>query len=153
MSRSSFTPLHKGLEATLDRLGLEGGLASVLIPRVWPQVVGEEVARRTHPGLLRQGRLQVIVGDSVWLQQLTMLKPAILAGLASHLGSRIVRDIFFTLGTPPAPPARPQSGSRTADASLSPELEKRLEEVLRPVRDPECRDVLARILIQAWRAD
>ena len=86
MSRSSFTPLQKAVEMTLDRLGLGVGMVNVVVHRVWSEVVGEKVASRSQPGLLKNGRLQVTVGDAVWLQQLTMLKPAILAGLESHLG-------------------------------------------------------------------
>ena len=151
MSRSGFTPLQKALEMILQRLGLEVGMANVVVHRVWPHVVGEEVARRSQPGLLRKGRLQVTVADAVWLQQLTMLKPAILASLESHLGSRAVRDIFFTLGPcPDAAAPRPEPVSRGQGDPPSPELEERLREILQPVRDSECREVLARILRKTW---
>ena len=136
---------------TLQRLGLEVGMANVVVHRVWPHVVGEEVARRSQPGFLRKGRLQVTVADAVWLQQLTMLKPAILASLESHLGSRAVRDIFFTLGPcPDAAAPRPEPVSRGQGDPPSPELEERLREILQPVRDSECREVLARILRKTW---
>jgi predicted nucleic acid-binding Zn ribbon protein len=136
----------------LQRLGLEVGMANVVVHRVWPHVVGEEVARRSQPGLLRKGRLQVTVADAVWLQQLTMLKPAILASLESHLGSRAVRDIFFTVGTCPnaAAAPRPEPVSRGQGDPPSPEVEERLREILQPVRDSECREVLARILRKTW---
>jgi len=135
---------------TLHRLGLDVGMANVVVHRVWSHVVGEEVARRSHPGLLRNGRLQVTVSDAVWLQQLTMLKPAILASLESHLGSRAVRDIFFTVGTCPNAAARPEPASQGHSDPPSPELEERLTQVLEPVRDSECREVLARILRKTW---
>jgi predicted nucleic acid-binding Zn ribbon protein len=152
VSRSGFTPLQKALETILQRLGLEVGMANVVVHRVWPHVVGEEVARRSQPGLLRKGRLQVTVADAVWLQQLTMLKPAILASLESHLGSRAVRDIFFTLGPCPDTAAAPrlEPVSRGQGDPPSPELEERLREILQPVRDSECREVLARILRKTW---
>jgi hypothetical protein len=132
-------------------MGLDVGMANMVVHRVWPEVVGEEVARRSQPGLLRKGRLQVTVADAVWLQQLTMLKPAILARLESHLGSRAVRDIFFTLGTCPgtaAPGAEPASPGQGKPPS--PELEERLRKILQPVGDSECREVLARILRKTW---
>jgi len=151
VSHSGFTPMQKALEVTLHQLGLDVGMATVLVHRVWSHVVGEEVARRSQPGLLRKGRLQVTVADAVWLQQLTMLKPAILASLESHLGSRAVRDIFFTLGPcPDAAAPRPEPVSRGQGDPPSPELEERLREILQPVRDSECREVLARILRKTW---
>lgn len=150
MTRSGFTPLQKALETTLQGLGLEAGMANVVVHRVWSHVVGEEVARRSQPGLLRNGRLQVTVADAVWLQQLTMLKPTILASLESHLGSRAVREIFFTLGTCPNAPAQPEPASRGQGDPPSPELEERLAQVLQPVLDSDCREVLTRILRKAW---
>ncbi|MFQ5847058.1 MAG: DUF721 domain-containing protein [Candidatus Methylomirabilales bacterium] len=150
MSHSGFTSLRKAVEMTLDRFGLGGGAANVVVHRVWAEVVGEEVARRSQPGLLKNGRLQVTVGDAVWLQQLTMLKPAILAGLESHVGSRVVQDIFFVLGVPSAPTARPEPPARRGSGPLSPEMQGRLREVLRPIQDQECREVLTRILRKAW---
>ena len=150
MSHSNFTPLQKALEVTLHQLGLDVGMATVLVHRVWSHVVGEEVARRSQPGLLRNGRLQVTVADAVWLQQLTMLKPAILKSLESHLGSRAVWDIFFVVGTWPTATARPEPTSRGQGNPRSPEFEERLTQVLQPVQDAECREVLARILRKAW---
>lgn len=153
MSHSGFTPFHKAVEVTLEGLGLGIGVATVVIHRVWSGVVGEEVARRSQPALLKNGRLQVTVGDSVWLQQLTMLKPKILAGLESHLGPGVVRDIFFILGSPSASAARPERISRGRTRPSPSETPERLQDVLRPVQDQECREVLARILRKAWEMD
>ncbi|MFQ5882018.1 MAG: DUF721 domain-containing protein [Candidatus Methylomirabilales bacterium] len=153
MRGPGFISLQKAMEATLDRLGLGAGLANVVIHRVWSEVVGEEVACRSQPGLLRNGRLQVTVGDAVWLQQLTMLKPKILTNLKTHLGSQVVREIFFTLGNPSFPPPRPEPTRRAKSNPLSPEMERRLQELLRPVQDREFREVLARILRKAWEGN
>jgi predicted nucleic acid-binding Zn ribbon protein len=153
MSPSSFTPLEKALEMTLDRLGLGVGMVNVIIHRVWPEVVGEEVARRSQPGPLKHGRLQVTVVDAVWLQQLTMLKPTILASLESHLGSRLVRDIFFSLGTVSLAAARPARASRGRRNRLSLEVQEHIQEILRPVHDEECRKILGRILTNEWESD
>jgi predicted nucleic acid-binding Zn ribbon protein len=153
MDGSDFTRLDKAMEMTLDRLGLGVGMANVIIHRVWPEVVGEEVARRSQPGPIKHGRLQVTVVDAVWLQQLTMLKPTILASLESHLGSRLVRDIFFTVGTVSLAAARPERASRGRRNRLSPEIQERVQEILRPILDEECRNILGRILTNAWGSD
>lgn len=153
MDGSGFTRLDKAMEMTLDRLGLGVGMPNVIIHRVWPEVVGVEVARRSQPGPIKHGRLQVTVVDAVWLQQLTMLKPRILAGLESHLGSRLVGDIFFTVGTVSLAPARPARASRGRRNRLSPEMQEHVQEILRPVQDEECRNILGRILTNAWGSD
>ncbi|MBW8004626.1 MAG: DUF721 domain-containing protein [candidate division NC10 bacterium] len=153
MSHSGFTPFGKAVEVTLERLGLGAGLVHIIVHRVWAEVVGEEVARRSEPGLLRNGRLQVTVVDAVWLQQLTMLKPTILARLESHVGSQKVLDIFFTLGTLSFPAARPERTSRRRSDRPPPEMQMHHQEILRPVQDLECREVLARILKKAQEVD
>jgi hypothetical protein len=154
MGHPGFTSLQEAMRRTLNQLGLGVSLSTAAIHRVWSEVVGEEVARRSQPGLLKNGRLQVTVSDAVWLQQLTMLKPTILASLESHLGSRVVRELFFTVGTLSFPPVRRESTFRDhKSAAISPEVRTRLQEVLRPIQDEECRIVLTRILRKAWGAD
>lgn len=152
MSHQKLTSLREAIGRTLEQLGLGASVATVAIHRVWSAVVGEEVARRSQPGLLRNGRLQVTVTDAVWLQQLTMLKPTILASLEAHLGSGIVRELFFSVGRLSVSSPRHESTLRTGGGVVSPEVQRRLQEVLRPIQDEECRLVLARILRKAWRA-
>ncbi|MFQ5521016.1 MAG: DciA family protein [Candidatus Methylomirabilales bacterium] len=151
MNHPGFTSLKKAMEMTLDRLGLGGSLATVAIRRVWPQVVGEEVARRSRPDRIRNGRLQVIVGDAVWLQQLVMLKPQIMARLKAHAPA--VRDIFFTVGISTSPSSPAEGTYRPKSDPLSPETEVRIQEAVQPVHDEECREVLTRILRKAWRRE
>lgn len=153
MSHPKFTSLREAIGRTLDQLGLGASVATVAIHRAWPELVGEEVARRSEPGLLKNGRLQVTVTDAVWVQQLTMLKPKILASLEAHLGSGIVRELFFSVGRPVVPRPGHASVIRAGSSEIDPEVQARLHEVLRPIQDEECRGVLARILTKAWKAD
>ncbi len=140
------------MEEALVQLGLGVSWTTVTIHRLWSDVVGEEVARRSQPGLMRNGRLHVTVSDAVWLQQLMFLKPTILASLEARLGSRVVRELFFTVGilsfdSSPLPASPHERGSTTVPA----EMEAHLHEVLQPIQDGECRSVLARILKKAWQ--
>ncbi|MFQ5988453.1 MAG: DciA family protein [Candidatus Methylomirabilales bacterium] len=151
MSHSDFTSLQEAMEGALGQLGLGVSLTTVTIHRFWSEVVGEEVARRSQPGLLRNGRLQVTVSDAVWLQQLTFLKPKILASLEARLGSRVVRELFFTVGTLSFDSPRHDSTCEGGSSTLSAEMEAHLHEVLQPIQDGECRSVLARILKRAWQ--
>lgn len=148
MSPSGFVSLQAALEMLLRESGLTTGLVNATIHRIWPEVVGGEVARKSWPGLLKRGRLQVFVTDSIWLQQLTMLKPWLLQALGNRLGAPMVQDLYFTLGRPPAPQDPPPSSGR--QIQLSPEVEARIQEILRPLPDPECREVVGRILRKRW---
>ena len=149
MSPSGFISLQAALDAVFKEWGLATGMVNATISRIWPEVVGEEVARKSRPGLLKNGRLQVFVTDSVWLQQLTMLKPKLLESLRSHLNAAVVQDLFFTLGMPLSSQGPKTSGPR--QVQLSPEEEARIEEILQPLQGLECREVLARILRRASR--
>lgn len=152
MSHQEFTSLQEAIGRTLDQLGLGVSWTTVAIHRVWAEVVGEEVARRSQPGVFKNGRLQVTVTDAVWVQQLTMLKPTILSSLEAYLGSRVVRELFFSVGTPSFPSPRYESPARAGSSTISPQAQARLQEVLRPIQDEECRVVLSRILKKAWKA-
>ena len=152
MSDQKFTSLQEAMGRTLNQLGLGVSWATVTIHRAWSEVVGEEVARRSQPGLFKNGRLQVTVSNAVWVQQLTMLKPTILASLEAHLGSPVVRELFFTVGPPSFSPPRPQTTFGDGNSTICPEVQARLQEALRPIQDQECRVVLARILRKAWGA-
>jgi hypothetical protein len=63
--------------------------------RQWPDIVGEPIAAHTRPDQVRFKKLYVLVHNSVWLQQLTFLKPVLLDkvncdGRASQLVTELV---------------------------------------------------------------
>ena len=49
------------------------------VSRVWAEVVGERVARRTRPVRLKRGTLLVQVSSNAWMLELQMLSPVILS--------------------------------------------------------------------------
>jgi hypothetical protein len=67
------------------------------IRREWAQTAGPEAARRSRPGALRQGTLEVSVDNSAWLQELTLRSAAIVAALRTRHGSA-VSGVRFALG-------------------------------------------------------
>ena len=140
------TPLRIVLAETLRALDLERPLKAASLQDLWPEVVGPEVAQRTRPGALSRGRLTVLVTDSVWLQQLTMLKPRLIEALNRRLEEPLVQDLFFRVETLPrapillaAPPPLP----------VEPPPQVILDAYLAPVQGLPCESVLARILRRA----
>jgi len=74
------------------RLGLHA------IFQTWPQVVGEEIARRAAPHVIRGDVLWVAVSDSVWMQQLHLQKQQLLEHInASLAGPEKISDIRFQI--------------------------------------------------------
>jgi hypothetical protein len=68
------------------------------IRREWAQTAGPEAARRSCPGALRQGTLEVSVDNSPWLQELTLRSAAIVAALRKRHGSAVI-GVRFALGS------------------------------------------------------
>jgi len=107
----SFGTILSGLA---KRLGLESHLVELRLQQHWREIVGEPIASHTWPAQLRAKKLYLIVPNSVWLQQLTFLKPTLLAKLNAEAGTELVTDIVLRLGEIPAP-ATDSSGASTAN--------------------------------------
>ena len=56
------------------------------------------MASHTWPAQIRFKKLYLIVRNSVWLQQLTFLKPALLAKLQAESGADFVTDLACRVG-------------------------------------------------------
>jgi len=80
----------KGLEDKVERYGF------VLY---WKEIVGEQLAEVSRPDSISRKALVVRVSHSAWAQELSFMKPVLLAKLAPYLKSGdIVEDIVFRVG-------------------------------------------------------
>lgn len=118
------------------------------IRREWPLAVGPELARRSRPGPLARGVLEVWADNSPWLAELTMRSGELLSALRGRYGP-VVASVHCTLGPVTREPrvARP---SRPAPAQAAPALSaedmREIETALAPVTDPELAAALRRLL-------
>ena len=62
---------------------------------IWPDVVGEQVARHTVVRGVSKGKLLVDVDSSVWATQLQMMGDQLRDGVNEGLGRRLVSSISF----------------------------------------------------------
>jgi predicted nucleic acid-binding Zn ribbon protein len=65
----------------------------------WHAAVGQALARFSRPGLLKRGVLEVMVGNSTVVQELTFQKQQILTSLRNELPDSKIRDVRFRIGT------------------------------------------------------
>lgn len=65
---------------------------------LWAEVVGAELARRTEPLRIEEGKLFVRVDGSAWMQELQFLKHEIRERLNARAGAELVREIFLVAG-------------------------------------------------------
>ena len=87
------------LKSALKAAGLDDKIAKYSFVSAWPEIVGEEIARRSRPECIRGKTLVVRVADSVWAQELTFHKKTILARVQRHLkDDTSLDDVAFLVG-------------------------------------------------------
>ncbi len=85
--------LEKVIPDTLKEFGLDKKARSYSVITAWPKIVGEKIAKATHPEKLDKGVLTVKVKNQVWRYELQMQKPGIMEKIAQEFGEGMVRDI------------------------------------------------------------
>jgi hypothetical protein len=145
-SLDSFSTILSGLA---KRLGLQSHLFELRLQQQWREIIGQPVASHTRPAQVRFKKLHLIVRNSVWLQQLIFLKPALLAKINEHAGSEVLTDIAFRVGEIPdiqavAPGPSPAS-LPVSDAALT-----EAQAHAAAVQDPELRSRLASVMAEAF---
>jgi Dna[CI] antecedent, DciA len=99
-----------------------------LLEAGWPEIVGAEVARNSHPSRIVEGTLLVITRSSAWSNQLSFLGDHVRRAVAARLPKAGVDRLRFRVGRvpelsgPPATRARARSRRPAAErpATLSP---------------------------------
>lgn len=82
-------------------------LVLTLLRHEWPDVVGEELAKKTHPLRLTKRVLWIGATDACWAYELQFFKIDLLSSVQGHLGNDAVQDIRFQ-ATPADEFAKPQ---------------------------------------------
>jgi predicted nucleic acid-binding Zn ribbon protein len=132
--------LGSAMQSVLERLDPEGHFEIVRLTKVWPEVVGETIARRTEVSQLKFHTAVVKVSRAMWIQELNLMKREILARLIARLGDDSVRDLRFVMGS--------LSRRGTPRPRLAP------RETRKAIALPELKDPLLKrafeSLIEAW---
>lgn len=140
----SFGSILSGLSS---RLGLESRLVELRLQRRWWNIVGEPMASHTWPAQIRFKKLYLIVRNSVWLQQLTFLKPVLLAKLQAESGTVSITDIAFRVGEIPGE-TEATSASLATDikSTQSDQTWDELVSLTAMVQDPAIRERLREVI-------
>lgn len=118
-SPGTLDPFGHILSGLAKRLGLESRLVELRLQHRWHEIVGEPMASHTWPSQIRFKKLYLVVRNSVWLQQLTFLKPTLLIKIQAESTAEAVTDIAFRVGELP-----PDAPSLTAPFTTNAELVK-----------------------------
>jgi len=138
------------LEGLARRLGLESKLLENRLRRDWGSIVGEPIASNTWPDQIRYKKLYLLVHNSVWLHQLTFLKPSLIHKLNAVAGMEFITDVVLRVGDLPeaghvsASPDIPHTTIAPANEALIEEISARVT----TIQDPLLRDRLAQLMVQ-----
>jgi hypothetical protein len=138
----------------LQDRGLETKLRRYRAWQVWEQVVGPQIAARARPALMRDDILEIRVDHPVWMQQLQLMKPKIIARLNAAIGEPLIKDLYLRRGRPEtgfAPNAGMSPEPRWRTVALSPEESARIEQTVAAVADPELRRHLQELFSRQTR--
>jgi len=136
------------LDGLARRLGLDSKLLENRLRRDWVSIVGEPIASNTWPDQIRYKKLYLLVHNSVWLHQLTFLKPTLIHNLNAVTGGELITDIVLRVGELPKIDHVPTS-PEALRATASPPSEALLAEIsshVTTIQDPLLRDRLAQLM-------
>ena len=143
----SFGSILAGLA---HRLGLESKLFEARLRRQWPDIVGEQIATHTRPDQIRFKKLTIFVHNTVWLQQLTFLKPVLLEKVNAMAGEPLVTEIVLRIGEFASKrPALPQAAiPETILHQPTAELLTEATRHTQGIQDQALRDHLTAVMVQ-----
>ncbi len=132
--------LSTTLEALLKKLDPDGRFDIARLIRLWPELVGPDIARRTEVGDLKFHTAVIRSSSAMWIQELNLLKPQILAKLCEQMGDDSVRDIRFVRGAlSRRSHPRPRAVRREIRSAIK----------LPEIKDPELKRAIES-LIESW---
>ncbi|MDZ7266209.1 MAG: DUF721 domain-containing protein [candidate division KSB1 bacterium] len=83
------------LQELLHQYGLVQRVKEYQAVNLWPEVVGEQVAKVASVREVRDGCLYVEVTNSVWRNELYYMKPEIIARINRRIGQNLIHDILL----------------------------------------------------------
>jgi predicted nucleic acid-binding Zn ribbon protein len=98
--------LDRILDGVLSECGLSDRMAERSLLEVWPQIVGERIARHVRAVDLRDGVLLLAADHGAWRQEVTLLLPRIREQCNERFGEGVVQEIRW---------ARPWQRTRHVD--------------------------------------
>jgi hypothetical protein len=146
MRRGKVERLSTTIEKILNERGWGAKLKEYRVFSLWAKAVGPGIARHSQPASIRGRRLTVIVDSSAWMQQLSLLKPEIIAKVNDRLGPDGIENITLKLGELEGPAGPPEEARQATIGPLEPAEQKRIEDYLAGIADPEARAALRQVI-------
>ena len=98
MTLTPFNRINSVLNTVAQSYGLDTKFWEYRLQRNWRHIVGPTVAAHTRPHRISFRTLQLVVENSLWMQQLVFLKPHMLEKINVTIGKSLISDIIFRIG-------------------------------------------------------
>ncbi len=95
MTRPGPTRVGAVLSNVLEKHGLREQVQRMEVLELWPEIVGEQLAKVTRARSVADAALIVEVRSSAWLMELSMMKGDFLARVNERLGDVPLERIIF----------------------------------------------------------
>ncbi|MDY0211560.1 MAG: DUF721 domain-containing protein [Desulfuromonadaceae bacterium] len=140
------------VKALFDDMGIAPRIEQHQVWMIWDKVVGAQIAAHARPASIRNNVLEVRVDHAVWMQQLQLLKPQILAKINRELNCIPIDSMYLRRKTPePLVRKEPQTELILPELSIMEML--RAERLVEPIRDENVRSAMLRLLSKQMRLD
>jgi hypothetical protein len=96
--RKFFQQIGGPIQDLLANLDTGNHFELVRLIRLWPEIVGETIARKTEVSSLKFHTAVVKVSTVMWIQELSLMRPQILSRIHTAMGNDAVREIRFVPG-------------------------------------------------------
>jgi predicted nucleic acid-binding Zn ribbon protein len=90
--------VSEAVEQLVAERGWQERMALGRLKARWPEIVGEQVAARSEPLRLEEGRLTIRVEGGPWAAELALLGSALANSVAHFLGPGRVREVAVVAG-------------------------------------------------------
>ena len=132
--------INKLLNSLIAKKGWKGRVEIHKVFTFWDTVVGPDIAKKAQPNVLRKNVLWVSVADSVWMQQLHLLKEMLLKKLNKRIRKERLSDIRFQLDVDLVRGEKKERGEPTGPASLpDPARIEEFDHMLESIEDEHIR--------------
>ena len=98
VKKRGLVPVGNVVAEIIARRGLGRERSVVEKEKIWREIVGDEMATMTRCGEARGGRLEVVVANSILIQELGFKKKEMIADLNKNIPGWNIRDIRFRVG-------------------------------------------------------
>lgn len=140
------------VKALFDDMGIASRIEQHQIWAIWDKVVGAQIAAHARPASIRNNVLEVRVDHAVWMQQLQLMKPQILAKINRELNCPPI-DSMYLRRKNPEPRLRKEPQPDLVLPELSVMEMHRAERLVKPIRDENVRSAMLRLLCKQMRLD